>query len=425
MDTQGQDIPAAEGAGQARPRRNRGLTDTEIRALRPAEKPYQRADGGGLVVEVMPGGAKVWRLRYRLAGRPEKLTIGHYPEVSIAKARRAREDARIAIAEGRSPAKEGQAVKREQREASQTGDTLGEFALHWLAEVAEKTNRNPRNVRRYVEKDIIPALGAKRLPDVTPADVLNLCDRIKKRGADQSALAVRNVLKRIYAYAIARLRVQFNPAAAIEANYIATAKSRERALSADEVRRLLRGVYASSMRRSHKLALHLLMLTMVRKGDLIGARWEHVDFERGEWHVPRTKTGKPHVVYLSTQAAELLRELQDLACGSPFVLPSRSSLQQPISVSTLNVAVRALGLELADFVLHDFRRTASTHLHESGFASDVVEKSLAHHIGGVRGIYNRAEYAEQRRTMLQQWASMVDNWIGPGNLLTGHFAKAA
>lgn len=401
------------------------LTDTGIKALKEREKPYQVADGGGLVIEVMPGGTKVWRLRYRLIGRPEKLTIGHYPAVSLAKARLRREEAKVAIAEGRSPASEAQATKRALRDPGVGGSTLGEFAQFWLTEVAEKTNKNPRNVRRYVEKEIIPLLGTRRLGDVRPEDVLGLCDRIKKRGADQSALAVRNVLKRIYGFAIARQRAESNPAAMIEARYIATAKSRERALSKEEIGTMLRAVYSSNMRRAHKLAIHLLLLTMVRKADLIGAKWE--DMKGDEWHIPETKTGKPHVVYLSRQAGELFAELLDLANGSPYVLPSRSSLQEPISHSTLNVAIRALGLEIADFVLHDFRRTASTHLNESGFAPDVVEKALAHTMGGVRGVYNRAEYADQRKAMLRQWADMVESWVDAkgAEVVTLGIARAA
>lgn len=403
------------------------LTDTRIRALKPKDKPFQVADGGGLVLEVMPGGAKVWRLRYRLAGRPQKVTVGQYPAFTLAKARLERERVKVAIVEGRSPAREKQQAKRTARELAHADNSIASFSRFWLTEVAEKANQDPRNIRRYVEKDIVPIIGAKQLPDVTPADVLNLCDRIKKRGADQSALQVRNILKRIYAYAIARQRVQFNPAAAIEAQYIATAKSRDRALSREEVGKMLRAVYASNMRRAHKLALHLLLLTMVRKADLIGAKWKYVNLEAGEWQVPETKTGKPHIVYLSKQARALFAELKELACGSPFVLPSRSSLQEPIAHSTLNVAIRALGLEIAAFVLHDFRRTASTHLHESGFAADVVEKALAHTIGGIRGVYNRAEYADQRRTMLQQWADMVESWLNAkgAEVITLGVARAA
>jgi integrase len=403
------------------------LTDTAIRALKPREKPYQAADGGGLVVEVMPGGAKVWRLRYRLAGKAQKVTIGHYPAVALAKARLERERLKVALAEGRSPAREKQEAKRLAVELAHADNTVEAFARFWFSEVAEKANQDPRNIRRYLEKDVIPRLGAKQLADVTPTDVLDLCDRIKKRGADQSALQVRNILKRIYSYAIARQRVQFNPAAAIQAQYIATAKSRERALTKEEIGRLLRSVYSSNMRRAHKLALHLLLLTMVRKADLIDARWEHIDPQAGEWHIPQTKTGKPHVVYLSRQARELFADLRELAGGSPYVLPSRASLQRPIAHSTLNVAIRALGIEIADFVLHDFRRTASTHLHEAGFPADVVEKALAHTINGVRGIYNRAEYADQRRAMLQQWADMVDSWLNAkgAEVVTLGIARAA
>src|SRR5437588_2211354 len=297
------------------------LTDTGLKNLKPAEKAYQRADGGGLVIEVMPGGAKVWRLRYRRAGKPEKLTIGHYPAVGLGMARLAREEARQLIAQGGSPAGQAQAAKRVLREPGIGGNTLAEFARFWLIEVAEKANRDPRNVRRYVEKDIVPELGTKGLTDVTPADVLHLCAKIKKRVADQSALQVLNVLKRIYGFAIARQRVTMNPAAAIEARYIATAKSRDRALACEEVGKLLRAVYGSSMRRAHKLALHPPLLTMVRKADLIGARWEHVNLDAGEWEIPETKTGKPHLVYLSRQARALFAELKDLACGSPYALP--------------------------------------------------------------------------------------------------------
>jgi integrase len=368
-----------------------------------------------LVIEVQPGGAKVWKLRYRCTGKPEKLTVGHYPSVTLHGARLERARVKVALVEGRSPAQEKRESKREQREQGSADNSVAGFARFWLAEVSDKNNQDPRNVRRYVEKDIIPWLGTKAIGDVTQADVLGICDRIKKRGADQVALAVRNVLKRMFAFAIDRQRVTFNPAAAIQAQYIATPKSRDRALNKDEVGKLLRASYASNMRRSNKLALHLLLLTMVRKENLVHAKWENIDFETGEWLIPKpkrtTQNYKPLVVYLSSQARALFGELKELACGSPYALPSRSSLQKPISLSTLNKAISALGVEIAHYVLHDFRRTASTHLHEAGFPADVVEKALAHTMGGIRGVYNRAEYAPQRRQMLQQWADMVEAWM--------------
>ena len=168
------------------------------------------------------------------------------------------------------------------------------------------------------------------------------------------------------------------------------------------------------MKRAHKLALHLLILCMVRKSELIEAKWEEIDFDRAEWSIPgeRMKKDKPHLVPLSRQAVAMFEELKGLASGSDWVFPSRGDLKQPIAKSTLNVAVRALEIEVRDFVIHDFRRTASTHLHEAGFNSDWIEKCLAHEDArSSRGIYNKAEYAEQRRHMLQEWADMIDAWV--------------
>ena len=398
------------------------LTDTAIKALKPRTMAYAKADGRGLVIEVLPTGSKVWRLRYRLSGRQEKVTIGAYPEFTLAEARDKAADMRRQVARGESPA----ATKRRDKAAARNPDTVVEFAKVWMAEVVAKDRKDTTQIERYIDKDIVPAIGNRHLAEVTPADVLAICDRIKKhRGADQTALQVRGVIKRLYAYAIARQLVQFNPAAAVEARFIATPNARERVLSGAEVGRLFRAIDQSNMRRSLKLALRLLMLTMVRKSDLILARWEQINFDAAEWYIPTTKTGVPHIVFLPAQALELFQELKRLACGSEWVLPSRSTLAKPIDRATLNVAIKAMDHDLESFVLHDFRRTASTHLHESGFEPDVIEAALAHTIGGVRGVYNRAKYAVQRRHMLQQWANTVDAWAIGGQVVSGRFGAQA
>ena len=432
------------------------LTDTKLRNLKPGEKAYQEADEGGLFVEVMPGGAKVWRLRYRLAGKQEKVTLGDYPTYSLGEARTWRDDCKVLAGRGLSPMalKRGdpvpddtapavkemaqafvrnwcmKAVERAKVKEAEAlaADTVEAFALRWYAEIAEPANSNPRNIKRILDKDVIPALGAKQIADVTVTDILAITDKIKNRGADQMALQTRNVLKRLFAYAIAREKTTFNPAAAIEAKFIAQAKSRDVALTPEEVGRLLRAIYQSSMKRAHKLALHLLILCMVRKSELIEAKWEEIDFDRAEWSIPgeRMKKDKPHLVPLSRQAVAMFEELKGLASGSDWVFPSRGDLKQPIAKSTLNVAVRALEIEVRDFVIHDFRRTASTHLHEAGFNSDWIEKALAHETKGIRGVYNRAQYADQRREMLQWWADFVDSQIqdGRGKVIIGPFGKA-
>lgn len=435
------------------------LSDTKLRNLKPGERPYVESDEGGLHLEVTPGGAKVWRLRYRVGGRSskqEKITLGDYPTYALAEARSWRNDCKALAGRGLSPMalKRGDAIPEDaapavkelaqafirdwclktrekakiKEEAAREADTIEAFARRWYVEIAEPHNSNPRNIQRVLEKDVIPAIGRKQVADVTVTDILAITDKIKNRGADQMALQTRNVLKRLFAYAIAREKTQFNPAAAIEARFIAQAKSRDVALTPEEVGKLLRAIYQSSMKRAHKLALHLLILCMVRKSELIETKWEEIDLEVGVWAIPgeRMKKDKPHLVSLSRQAVAMFEELKTLASGSEWVFPSRGSLKQPISHSTLNVAVRALEIDVRDFVIHDFRRTASTHLHEAGFNSDWIEKSLSHETKGIRGVYNRAQYADQRREMLQWWADFVDSQIqdGCGKVIIGPFGKA-
>lgn len=430
------------------------LTDIKLRHLKPREKAYIEADGGGLFIEVTPKGSKVWKLRYRFEGRQEKARLGAYPDYSLAQARAWRDDCKVLVARGLSPAalKRGDPIPddategtrelagaflrdwhpktvaaiRANEEAARHAETLEAFAWRWFREVAKPSNSNPRNIMRALEKDIIPALGAKAVTEITVADVLSLADRIKARGADQMALVTRNILKRVFAYAIAREVATFNPAAAVESKYIATAKSRDVALTQAEIGRLLRGIYQSNMARAHKLALHLLILTMVRKSELIEARWSEIDLDAAQWSIPgeRMKKERPHLVSLPTQAVAMLEELQGLAGEAEWLFPSRNDPRKPIAKTTLNAAVRSLDLDVRDFVIHDFRRTASTHLHEAGFNSDWIEKALAHEAKGIRGVYNRAQYADQRREMLQWWADFVDSQIEEGRkVIIGRFGK--
>ena len=434
------------------------LTDTKLRNLKPRQKAYLETDEGGLHIEVTPGGSRVWRLRYRVGGRgskQEKVSLGEYPTYSLAEARAWRDACKALAGRGVSPMclKRGDPIPKDappavrelaqtfirnwcvvalekaraKEEASKAAATVEAFAWRWYREVAEPNNSSPRNIKRVLEKDVIPAIGDKPIDGVNVADVLAITDKVKARGADQMALQTRNVMKRLFAYAIARGKATFNPAAAVEAKYIASARSRDVALSPDEVGKLLRAIYQSNMNRRYKLALHLLILCMVRKSELIEAKWDEIDLDKAEWSIPgeRMKKDRPHLVPLSRQAVAMFEELKGLATGSEWIFPSRGSLKQPIAHSTLNTAVRALDLDVRDFVIHDFRRTASTHLHEAGFNSDWIEKALAHETKGIRGVYNRAQYADQRRDMLQQWADFVDSQIeDERKVIIGRFGKA-
>jgi integrase len=398
------------------PRASKALTDTAIKALKPKDKRYLVGDTGGLVLEVMTSGSKVWRYRYTLfSKRQPLLTIGKYPEVSLKAARERRDEWAELVASGKSPK---WLIATEKAAHLQT---VAAFAEDWLSEQQEgKSGSYSTTLRRVMDKDVLPWLGAMPLSLVKPADVLEMCDRIKARGSPQMALQSRNVLRRMFDYAIARRLVEANPAAAIVARFIASQSSRERVLSAQEIGDVMRAIYLSDMRRVLKLALHLLAITMVRKTELTETQWAEFDLAAGIWDIPteRMKVARPHRVYLSKQAILILQELQALSCGSIYVFPStRGSGDRPISSSTLNQAVRAMTLDIQHFVLHDFRRTASTHLHDMGHPLDAIEKALAHKIVGIKGVYNRAEYSEQRKTIMQAWADFVQAQIDGGNII--------
>jgi integrase len=198
-------------------------------------------------------------------------------------------------------------------------------------------------------------------------------------------------------------------------------------LTPSEIRLYLRTIYQSNMRRQFKLALHIILLTLSRKSELLLARWEHVNFEAGEWLVPaeNAKTGKPHMVYLSTQVAEMFRELKTLAGPSQLVLPGRGSLIRPFAKNALNKALEGLTFDMDPVTIHDLRRTAATQLTEHGFNKDVIEKALNHEHEGIRAVYILAEFAEPRKKMLQWWGDYVDGIVNESKLIVGHFGGGA
>jgi integrase len=399
------------------------LTDIAIRALKPREKVYTVADDRGLYIEVFPQGGMVWRFRYRFEGRYEKLTLGKYPALSLKLARKKRDEAATAAAMGTSPARQKQLAKV--AEADDT--TLTEFAARFMRDVQAKERKNNTAPLRYLEKDILPFIGMKLVADVMTEDVRNVIWRKKDHGFDAAAGQIRGVMKRLMDYAVTCGLATANPVLALPMRHVHKAHSRDRTLSPEEIRIFLNAVLTSNVRRQFKVALRLVLMTMVRKSELMLARWSDVHFEEAEWHIPseHSKTGKPHIVYLSRQAIVLFRELEVLASGSELVLPGRGSMTKPFALNGLNQALKIAlkGEDIPAFTVHDLRRTASTLLHENGWPSDVVEKALNHTTGGVRGIYNRAKYADQRREMLQFWSDFIENLVENKNVILGSFGK--
>lgn len=398
------------------------LTDTKIKSLKPKDKVYKVADRDGLYVSVSTAGTVTFRYDYRINGRRETLTIGKYgPDgINLAEARERLMIARKQVSEGISPASE----KRAERNQIRNADRFCAFAEKYLTDVQLADSTKALRVATY-ERDIRDTFGNRLMTEITTDEIRSHCEKIKDRGAPSTAILVRDLIANIYRYAIQRGHKFSNPADEIANSSIATFKKRERTLTPREIHLFFNALEETQSDFGLKKAVKFILLTLVRKGELVNAKWDEVDFKNKVWTIPaeRMKAGRAHNVYLSEQAIDLIVAFQIYSEGSPYLLPGRVNRQQPIANSSLNRVIanciKYINRDeqlIDDFTVHDLRRTGSTLLHEMGFNSDWIEKSLAHEQQGVRAVYNKAEYAEQRRDMLQQWANKVDEWIRGVNL---------
>jgi integrase len=384
------------------------LTDTMLRNLKPQSKGYKVSDRDGMYVMVTSSGVISFRYDYRLNGRRETLVIGRYNPrgLTLALARRKCMEARSAVERNESPAQ----IKRNDKRRAKEARTFCSYAEEWLrdAELADSTKAMRRSVYK---RDIYPAFKRRLISEITEDDIRELCEKIKARNAPTTALHVRDVMKSVFEFAALKGLKIPNPAASVAPRAIATIKARDRALSPSEVRLVLLMLDHIEASADHRLAVRLILLTLVRKGELIRATWDEVDLEVGIWTIPkeRMKGRRPHNVYLSRQAVDILTALKSCAGLSRYILPGRHDRLTHISPGSLNRLTRSVvqkaklrNLFLEDFTLHDLRRTASTILNEAGFNGDWIEKCLAHQQAHTsRGVYNKAQYSEQRRHMLQ------------------------
>ena len=403
-------------------RRNKMLTDSKIKSLKPKAKLYKVADRDGLYVSVTPTGTITFRYDYRLNGRRETLTIGKYGDdgINLAEARDKLMFARKQVSEGISPAGE----KRNQKNMIRNAERFSSFAEKYLAEVKLAESTKALRVATY-ERDIKSTFGNRLMTEISTDDIRRHCNKIKDRGAPSTAIFVRDLIANIYRYAIQRGHKLTNPADEIANSSIATFKKRERVLTPREIKLFFNTLENTQSDFALKKAVKFILLTLVRKSELINATWGEIDFKNKIWTIPaeRMKAKRAHNVYLSEQTLDLIVAFQIYSEGSPYILPGRVNRGQPIANSSLNrVIAKCINVinkdekRIDDFTVHDLRRTGSTLLHEMGFNSDWIEKSLAHEQQGVRAVYNKAEYAEQRKEMMQRWADQVDEWINGNSL---------
>jgi integrase len=394
------------------------LTDRECRNAKcPEARTYQRfTDAGGLYLEVTKT-AKLWRWKFRHAGKEKRLALGLYPAVSLADARKDRDLARELLKAGIDPS----AAKRE---AKRAGEMKSETAFEkiarqwWQVWSANKAPRHAGYVLKRLEADAFPLIGSKPIGDLTAPDFVNMTKRIEARGAADIARRVYQTCGQVMRFAVAHGLAERNPVAEVKPGDVLKARQQVNFARIDvaDLPTLMRKIMAYDGSVFTRMALQLMALTFVRTGELIGARWQEFHLAAAEWRIPaeRMKSRREHVVPLSRQALEVIGYLQaahrdpELCKGDALLFPGERDHSKPISNNTILGALYRMGYR-GQMTGHGFRGVASTALNEMGYRPDVIEAQLAHVLENrVRAAYNHARYLAERRELMQAWANYLD-----------------
>jgi len=407
---------------------NYKLSDKAIKAAKPASKPYPLTDGGGLFIEVLTSGSKVWRFGYMVAGKRGKVTIGAYPFVTIKAARDAHEAMRVSMAAGIDPSRQKQLEKEESTAQAGRAMTFEAFTRLWFDEkLIHAAARTRKQNMGWMVNDVFPAIGAIPLGEVHASDVLRLLETM--RNTPTKAHNIRAIIERVYQYAALKLLVTHNPATAMKGLIDKPPATHYPPLKPSEIHRFVEAVRTCGAHQGTRLAVEFLLNTVVRKDNVCKARWEHIDLTAKTWTIPgRTvggngymKADRPHTVYLSTQALALLEKAKRLSGDSEWVFPSVQKLSMPmaeVSINHLFSRLRAAGSIPADFKPHGLRSTASTMMNEHGIMPDVVEAILAHkEKNTTRGSYNHATYTKAVTEALQWYADRIDKLAAGGDVI--------
>ena len=387
------------------------LTDAAIRTAKPGEKPYKLADERGLFLLVNPNGAKWWRLKFRVEGKEKALSLGTYPDTSLKEARSKRDEARKQLAEGIDPSQQRKAIK-----AAREGVTANSFEVicrEWLEN--KRSNIEEAQYKKALarlEKDVFPWMGSRPIAEITAPEVLAVLRRIDARGARYTAHKAKSEISQCFRYAIATGRAERDPCPDL-CGAIPAPKTENRPAITDPkaAGELLRAIDGFKGTFVVRCALLLAPLLFVRPGELRKATWDGFDLDKGEWRYFINKTKTEHLVPLASQAVAILRELHALTGHGSYVFPGRDP-KRPMSDAAVNAALRRMGYDTkTEITGHGFRAMARTILHEElHIKPEVIEHQLAHQVADALGTaYNRTKFLKERKIMMQQWASYLDN----------------
>jgi integrase len=382
------------------------LSDVQLRSWVKAGEPLAKSDGDGLTFTLSAKGVASWVLRYRHGGKAKELSLGRYPDLPLVKVRKDAAEMRVAVAKGVDVAGTKRLTKLEAKNAR----TITQLADDYLKDLV-KRGKSDASISWHVSAYIKPKFGKRNIDDVRPREILSYFQDLAEE-KPSTARSVFGTLRRMYEFAVARQIVDFSPAATIKPHVIASKAARERNLSADEVGKLLRELSNpdNSLTEAQQIAIRMLLWTLGRKTEVTEMHWSEYDAETGIWTLPeeRAKNGRTHLIPLPSQAIAGLKRMKEIGCESTWVFPGKTG-EKPMGETTLNERLtRSNRLGIAHWRIHDLRRTGSTMLHEMGFQPHIIERALNHIQDGVGGVYNKAQWLDERALMLQQWADYLD-----------------
>ncbi len=388
------------------------LKDLQVKNAKAKDKPYKLADGGGLYLLVTPAGGKGWRLKYLFQGKEKLISLGTYPEIGLQEARKKRDINKELLSSGIDPSDNRKAAKL--AGAERAANNFEAIAREWLAKNKDgwaKTHYD--KIVGRLENDVFPHLGTKPISSITAPDLLNIIRKIESRGVLETAHRALANCGQIFRYAVATGRTERDPTGDLR-GALPSVKSRRTHFAAitepKEVGRLLRSLYGYEGSPTVCAALRLAPLVFVRPGELRAAEWAHIDLDNAEWRYTVTKTNTPHIVPLSAQAVEILKELQPLTGNGQYVFPSPRSKSRPMSDNAILSAMRRMDISKDVMSGHGFRAMARTILDEVlGERVDIIEHQLAHAVRDPNGrAYNRTSHLPERKRMMQRWADYLD-----------------
>ena len=399
------------------------LVPKQIDNAKPKDSTYTLFDGSGLYLEIAPTGSKFWRMKAKLNGKAMRLSFGKYPDVSLAQARKKRDEARKLIAEGKDPREEKKA--RIEAEKARTEYTFEKIARDWFdCRLSEWRENTARKCIRGLERDVFPILGNQPISDITHQQIIDILKTVEKR-APETANRLKATLGRIYSHAIQRNIIKHNLVSDLTDVLNRYEKGHHAAIKPEEMPEFLRILDRQEMTFATRVAVNLMMLVFLRTDELIGATWSEIDLDNGVWIVPwqHMKMGKrkinpvkeDHRIDLPRQARHLLQELreknerQEWTHDSQYLFPGQRNKERHMSNNTILKALERMGYK-GKMTGHGFRTLAVSVLEEKGYRREVLDRQLAHkERNKIQAAYFRAEFIKERKELLQVWADHIDS----------------